>query len=285
MDTAGGTPPPAKAGGTAGGGESDEVGGLRGRARAAALPPPDQQQVVGPAQLLERPPDVLRVPVDVCPQPRQHVVGKVEVPLVRAAQGHHDVAGRRAVAAQGPAHQSLHARRVVPHDAQPAGRGAVARWRARASAGAAGAVWIRAASVGEALTVAPVVRRLRAARPGLPLVLTHTGLPADRSPEGLAGWERALRELAACPNAAIKISGLGVPGARWSAQLNREVVLSAIDVFGTARAMFASNFPVDGLCASFDEIYSGFREIAGSFPAMEQRALFHDNALRIYAMG
>ena len=77
---------------------------------------------------------------------------------------------------------------------------------------------------------------------------------------------------------------LGVPGARWSAVLNREVVLSAIEVFGAARAMFASNFPVDGLCASFDEIYSGFREIVASFSATEQRALFHDNALRHYAM-
>jgi len=116
------------------------------------------------------------------------------------------------------------------------------------------------------------------------LVLNHAGLPAERGAQALAGWKRALRELAACPNAAIKISGLGVPGARWSAALNREVVLSAIDIFGVARAMFASNFPVDGLCAAFDEIYSGFREIAGSFSAMEQRALFHDNALRIYAM-
>ena len=48
--------------------------------------------------------------------------------------------------------------------------------------------------------------------------------------------------------------------------------------------MFASNFPVDRLCASFDEIYSGFRAIVGDFSALEQRALFHDNAIRIYAM-
>ena len=48
--------------------------------------------------------------------------------------------------------------------------------------------------------------------------------------------------------------------------------------------MFASNFPVDGLCASFDEIFSGFRGIAQQFSALEQRALFHDNAIRLYAM-
>lgn len=120
--------------------------------------------------------------------------------------------------------------------------------------------------------------------PDTQLILNHAGLPADRSAEALTGWKRALRTLAACPNAAIKISGLGVPGARWTPDLNREIVLSAIDIFGVPRAMFASNFPVDSLCASFDEIYSGFREIAQSLSALEQRALFHDNALRIYAM-
>jgi predicted TIM-barrel fold metal-dependent hydrolase len=120
--------------------------------------------------------------------------------------------------------------------------------------------------------------------PDTQVVLNHSGVPADRSAQGIAGWKAALHTLAACPNAAIKISGLGVPGARWTAQSNREVVLAAVEIFGVPRAMFASNFPVDSLCASFDEIYCGFREIAKSFSALEQRALFHDNALRIYAM-
>lgn len=120
--------------------------------------------------------------------------------------------------------------------------------------------------------------------PDTQLILNHTGLPADRSREGLAGWKRALAGLAACPNAAIKISGIGVPGTRWTAQSNREVVLSAIDAFGTARAMFASNFPVDSLCAGFAQVYDGFREIVKDFGAPERRALFHDNAVRIYAM-
>lgn len=120
--------------------------------------------------------------------------------------------------------------------------------------------------------------------PDTQLVLNHTGLPADRSREGLAGWKRALQQLAACPNAAIKISGLGTPGLPWTAERNREVVLTAIELFGAERAMFASNFPVDSLCATFAEIYDGFRGIAKDFGALEQRALFHDNAVRIYAM-
>jgi len=120
--------------------------------------------------------------------------------------------------------------------------------------------------------------------PDTPLVLNHAGLPADRSAAGLAGWKKALHALAACPNASIKISGICVPGRRWTAALNRDVVLCAIEAFGVGRAMFASNYPVDSLCASFDEIYSGFRDIAQAFSALEQRELFHDNAIRIYAM-
>ena len=120
--------------------------------------------------------------------------------------------------------------------------------------------------------------------PDARIILNHAGLPADRSREGIAGWKTALQMLADCPNAALKISGLGVPGEAWTAQANREVVLAAIDIFGIKRAMFASNFPVDGLCASFDAIVTAMRAIVRDFPAGEQRAFFHDNAIGIYDM-
>lgn len=122
------------------------------------------------------------------------------------------------------------------------------------------------------------------AYPDTQLVLNHAGLPADRSAAGLAGWKRALRALAKCPNAAIKISGICVPGSAWTAALNRDIVLAAIEILGVERAMFASNFPVDGLCASFDEICQGFKQIVEGFSFSEKRLLFHDNACRIYAM-
>ena len=126
--------------------------------------------------------------------------------------------------------------------------------------------------------------RLAAAHPDVRIVLNHTGLPADRGAAGIAGWKAALAGFAACPNTAIKISGLGVPGLAWTAEANRAIVLAALDAFGIGRAMFASNFPVDGLCAKFDDIASGMRAIVRDFSAAEQRALFHDNAVRIYDM-
>jgi predicted TIM-barrel fold metal-dependent hydrolase len=48
--------------------------------------------------------------------------------------------------------------------------------------------------------------------------------------------------------------------------------------------MFASNFPVDSLRASFDAIYSDFDRFTQSLTAAERRGLFHDNAVRLYRM-
>ena len=47
---------------------------------------------------------------------------------------------------------------------------------------------------------------------------------------------------------------------------------------------FADAGPREVVKAVFEEIYSGFRAIAAGFSASEQHALFHDNAVRIYAM-
>jgi predicted TIM-barrel fold metal-dependent hydrolase len=126
--------------------------------------------------------------------------------------------------------------------------------------------------------------QLATAYPDSRIILNHTGLPADRSEEGLRGWKRAMTTLATCPNVTVKISGLGQPGAAWTVAANGDIVRTTIDLFGSARCMFASNFPVDSLCATFTTIYDGFREIVRDFSALEQRALFHDNAIRIYAM-
>jgi predicted TIM-barrel fold metal-dependent hydrolase len=124
--------------------------------------------------------------------------------------------------------------------------------------------------------------RLAADFEGTTIVLNHTGLPADRSAEGLSAWQQAMTGLARCPNVNVKISGIGVPGQAWQVATQREVVLTAIELFGPSRCMFASNFPVDSLCGSFADIFAGFDEITHDFTTAERRALFRDNALRIY---
>ncbi len=125
---------------------------------------------------------------------------------------------------------------------------------------------------------------LAAAHPEVPIILNHTGLPADRGEQGLAGWRAAMAAFAEVPQAVVKISGLGLPGRPWRLEDNRPIILDTIALFGIERCLFASNFPVDGLCGSFDEIYSGFRAAVADLPAADQQKLFADNAVRVYRL-
>ncbi len=114
------------------------------------------------------------------------------------------------------------------------------------------------------------------------IILNHTGLPSDRSFDGLNKWRMNLEEFAEQPNTAIKISGICVPGKKWMVELNKDIILDTINIFGYEKCMFASNFPVDSLWASFDEIYDGFKNITADMSQNEIKCLFHDNAVKYY---
>ena len=118
--------------------------------------------------------------------------------------------------------------------------------------------------------------------PGTTLVLNHTGLPSERSKEGLDAWRSAMSKLADAPNVVVKISGIGLPGEPWTVANNRPIVLDTIAMFGVERCMFASNFPVDSLCGTYAEIFSGFAEIVADFSDSDRHALFVGNAERVY---
>ena len=118
--------------------------------------------------------------------------------------------------------------------------------------------------------------------PHITIVLNHAGLPADRSEAGLTAWREAMAAFAAEPNTRVKISGIGLGGGGWTVEANRPVVLTTIALFGAGRCMFASNFPVDSVCAGYDTIFDGFKAIVADLPDADQRRLFRDNALREY---
>jgi predicted TIM-barrel fold metal-dependent hydrolase len=123
---------------------------------------------------------------------------------------------------------------------------------------------------------------LARAMPGLCIVLNHTGVPGDRSAAALAIWRDGMAAVAGEPNTRVKISGIGLPGQPWTVAANKSIVLTTIELFGADRCMFASNFPVDSICASYDTIFDGFQAIVAHLPVGEQRKLFRDNALREY---
>jgi len=117
------------------------------------------------------------------------------------------------------------------------------------------------------------------------IILNHAGLPSDRSRDGLSAWHTAMARFADEHNVRVKMSGLGQRGIPWRVQDNRWIIEEIIAMFGAERAMFASNFPVDSLCASFDTVYSGFKEIAARYPLKDQERLFCATARSVYQTG
>ena len=118
--------------------------------------------------------------------------------------------------------------------------------------------------------------------PELKVALNHTGLPWDRSEDGLAAWRAGMQALAGNPNVYCKISELGLKHAAWTVEGNRRVVLEAIEIFSIERCMFGSNFPVAGLRVGYRAQLAGLLKILAGFSRPELEKLFKENALRFY---
>lgn len=116
-------------------------------------------------------------------------------------------------------------------------------------------------------------------------VLNHGGSPADRSEAGMAIWRSGLLALGREPNVRLKISDLVAYDNDWTLESLQPVIEHCLDCFGPARAMFASDFPVAGLHASFDAVYAVFRAVAEPLSLDEQRALFFTTANDTYRLG
>ena len=52
--------------------------------------------------------------------------------------------------------------------------------------------------------------------------------------------------------------------------------------FGVDRCMFASNFPVDAMHGTFDQLYSAFDAVTADLDADDRDDLFAANAERLY---
>ena len=120
--------------------------------------------------------------------------------------------------------------------------------------------------------------------PRTTIIINHTGLPADRSAEGLAAWRAALERVASQGNVAIKISGLGQRGLPWTVEANGPIIRDTIAIFSAERCLFASNYPVDSLAGSYRDIFAGFYAAVADRSEADQRKLFHDNAVRLYRL-
>jgi len=130
----------------------------------------------------------------------------------------------------------------------------------------------------------PKVAEVLESVPGLKVALCHCGSPWDQSVEGLKRWRAGLERLAQLPDVSIKISGLSMFNHEWQPGDIRPIIETCIDVFGAGRAMFGSNFPVDKLHKTYDDIWRAYEAIAEQYSAAEQARLFGETAADFYRL-
>ncbi len=119
----------------------------------------------------------------------------------------------------------------------------------------------------------------------LMVVVEHTGWPRNDSEEERSLWREGIVALGALgDNVACKLSGLAMPLGSVQAEALRPWLEYAIEVFGAHRCLFASNFPVDSMAGSFDDLYTTFDEVTSGLVESERDALFAGTAARIYRL-
>ena len=73
-----------------------------------------------------------------------------------------------------------------------------------------------------------------------------------------------------------------MPLGSMSADAFRPWIEPAIEAFGVDRCLFASNFPVDGMHGTLDQLWSAYAEVTAGLDDAARDQLFATNAERVY---
>jgi L-fuconolactonase len=117
----------------------------------------------------------------------------------------------------------------------------------------------------------------------LTVVVEHAGWPRSNSDEESALWRTGISALADVgDNVVCKLSGLAMPLQSMAVDAFAPWLEYAIQAFGVDRCMFASNFPVDSMYGTFDELYSTFNTVTAGLDGAAREKLFATNAEGVY---
>jgi predicted TIM-barrel fold metal-dependent hydrolase len=99
-------------------------------------------------------------------------------------------------------------------------------------------------------------------------------------------WERAMREAAAHPNVACKISGIiatARPG-EWKPNDLAPTINFCLDSFGDRRVFFGGDWPVCTPVATWRQWLEALQSIVANRSQELRKRLFHDNAVQFYKL-
>lgn len=120
--------------------------------------------------------------------------------------------------------------------------------------------------------------------PKVPVIVDHAGSPYDQSAKGLAALAEGLETLAQLEHVSIKLCGFGMFDTQRSAHSVQPVIAQVFEHFGSARVMFGSNFPVDKLMGTYDDVIELVAGNLNDLDSAQQQAFWYDNAVRVYRL-
>ena len=117
----------------------------------------------------------------------------------------------------------------------------------------------------------------------LQVVIEHAGWPRSAAPEEFSLWQAGMEALSSVgPRVACKLSGLAMPLGSMDPCVLAPWIDTALGYFGDDRCCFASNFPVDGMHGSLEELFESYLHIVQPRGDEVIEKLFATNAERIY---
>ncbi len=117
----------------------------------------------------------------------------------------------------------------------------------------------------------------------LVVVVEHAGWPADGSEAEFTRWRDGITALAGLGDRVVcKLSGLAMPLGSVAPDTLAPWITGAIEAFGPHRCMFGSNFPVDGLHCTLEELFESYATICRGLPPGDLESLFAGTAERTY---
>ena len=115
------------------------------------------------------------------------------------------------------------------------------------------------------------------------VVVEHTGWPRSSADEERALWQAGMDALASLGGRVhCKLSGLAMPFESVGTAALAPWLEYALAAFGVDRCFFASNFPVDSVYGTFDELYDTFNAVTAALSDADRDKLFASNAERVY---
>lgn len=139
--------------------------------------------------------------------------------------------------------------------------------------------------------------------PDLQVIVNNSGnlVLVDMSPEERAAaidnWRHNMSEIAKRPNVSLKVGGFGMPTWEFDAPAEGDdtphITLAkqwqpfldnCIEIFGSERCMYGSNFPPDKRASNYATSINAHKYMLKDYSQAEKEAIFAGNAARIYRL-